>query len=155
MHKTYVFPASLASLPVSWAFCWVIRAVSLTFWPPAVSCTHRFACSVCPGARILLRKLAIQEKEESAVIPKAPEVKKPAMAKPVTRAAGTKTGLQMIKSGVARARQVRVPANVRPERRRRVPPTGRRVTTARSCDLDGVLSGNMPLMASLGCCCCW
>ena len=42
-------------------------------------------------------------------------------------ASGTRTGLKMRKSGVATARPIIDPMKLRPERRSRVPPTGRRV----------------------------
>lgn len=66
------------------------------------------------------------------MIPKAPDVKKPVIAKPMTNAAGTKTGLKITKSSVVIARPMSVASRVSPARRRRVPPTGRRVTNVRT-----------------------
>ena len=54
-------------------------------------------------------------------------------------AAGTRTGLKMKKRGVATARPMSEPTNVRPERSSRVPPTGRKATTARVFEADGPL----------------
>lgn len=73
----------------------------------------------------------------SPVSPKRPEVKNPVRTSPETMAAGTRTGLQMRKIGVATARPRREAARVRPERPRRLPPTGRRVATAMILPLDG------------------
>lgn len=73
--------------------------------------------------------------------PKAPEVANPVTARAKVRAAGTKTGLKMTKSGVATARPMRVPVRMRPARQRRAPPTGKRVTTARTWEVEGPFSG--------------
>lgn len=81
--------------------------------------------------------MRIQERDESPVTPKAPEVKKPATARPTVRVAGTRTGLKRRKTGVATASPIKVPARVMPARQRRVPPTGRRVTIARICVAEG------------------
>ena len=88
--------------------------------------------------------MTIQESEDSAVIPKAPEVRNPVIASARTRAAGTRIGLKITKSGVATVRPMRVPARVRPERTKRMPPTGKRVITARTCEVEGPFSGMKP-----------
>lgn len=77
------------------------------------------------------------DRDERAVIPIAPEERIPVMASPIPIAAGTRTGLKMMNTGVATARPISEPTNVRPERSRRVPPTGRRDTTARILEADG------------------
>ena len=81
--------------------------------------------------------MSIQESDEIPVMPKAPDVKNPVTARPMTIAAGTKTGLHSTNSGVDSARPMSVPANVRPARRRRKPPRGKRVTTAIIFDAEG------------------
>jgi hypothetical protein len=58
---------------------------------------------------------------------KAPYVKNPSTPSPMTRAAGTKTGLKITKSGVATASPISVPTRMRPARKRRVSPTGNKV----------------------------
>ncbi|KAL0356194.1 UNVERIFIED_CONTAM: hypothetical protein Sradi_4066300 [Sesamum radiatum] len=58
-------------------------------------------------------------------MPKAPEVKKPVTARAMVRAAGTKMGLKMTRSGVATARPMMVPVRMRPARQRRTAPRGR------------------------------
>lgn len=81
--------------------------------------------------------MRIQEKDESPVIPKAPEVKNPATARAIVSVAGTITGLKSRKTGVARASPIKVPTRVMPARQTSVPPTGRRVTIARICEAEG------------------
>ena len=81
--------------------------------------------------------MTIHDSDDSAVIPKAPEVRNPVTASPSTRAAGTRIGLKITKSGVATVRPMRVPARVRPEMTKRMPPTGKRVITARICEVEG------------------
>ncbi len=71
------------------------------------------------------------------MIPKAPEVKNPVTAKPMTSAAGTRTGLKITNSGVETARPMSVPTNDTPARKRRKAPMGMRVTTARIFEVEG------------------
>jgi hypothetical protein len=79
------------------------------------------------------------------VTPKAPDVKNPSTPSPMTRAAGTKAGLKITKSGVATASPISVPTRVRPARKRRVPPTGNKVTTAKTWEVEAPFPGrNMP-----------
>ena len=88
--------------------------------------------------------MAIHENEENAVTPKAPDVRNPSTPNPMTRAEGTKTGLKTTKSGVATASPISVPTRLRPERKRRVPPTGNKVTAARTWEVEGPFPGRMP-----------
>lgn len=78
------------------------------------------------------RSPAKRDRSDSPVRPKAPEARKDMTARPMTVATGTMTGLKIMKSGVAMARTVRVPARVILERARRVTLTGRRVRTVRA-----------------------
>lgn len=77
------------------------------------------------------------ESDESPENPKAPEAITPVTARPMVKAAGTITGLKMIKSGAVTARQITVPTKVMLARPRSVPPTGRRVTIARTSEVFG------------------
>ncbi|KAL8112087.1 hypothetical protein AgCh_019694 [Apium graveolens] len=77
--------------------------------------------------------------DENPVSPKALNPRNP------ERASGTKTGLKMIKSSVATARPIRVPIRVIPAKKSRVPLTGRRVTTARTWEVEGVFLGRRDL----------
>lgn len=54
-------------------------------------------------------------------------------------AAGTRTGLKMMKSGVDTASPMTLQRSVRPESASSVPPTGRRARTARTLVVDGPL----------------
>ncbi|KAJ7945829.1 hypothetical protein O6P43_030838 [Quillaja saponaria] len=58
----------------------------------------------------------------------------------MTRSAGIKTGLKITKSGAVMARLTSVPVRVRPARSKRKAPTGKRVTTARTCEEEGPFS---------------
>lgn len=61
----------------------------------------------------------------------------------MSSAAGTRTGLNRRKIGMRRPKPITLAARARPERVRRMPPVGKRVATARACDLVGPLSGRM------------
>jgi hypothetical protein len=77
------------------------------------------------------------------VTPKAPDAKNPNTPKPITRAVGTKTGLKITKTGVVTASPMSVPTRVRPERKRRVPPTDNKVTTAKTWEVEGPFPGRV------------
>lgn len=94
----------------------------------------------------------IQEREDKAVIPNAPDVRNPATANAMVRAAGTRTGLQITKSGVVRVKPISVPVRVSPERTRKKPPIGTPATTARICCLEGPFSWRSPLGSPPGRC---
>lgn len=77
--------------------------------------------------------------DESPVNPKAPELKNPVTARPTTTAAGTRTGLKTINSGVVTASPMTLPMSVKPASASSVPPTGRRTRIARTLVADGPL----------------
>lgn len=73
-------------------------------------------------------------------MPKASEAITPVTARLMASAAGTITGLKMMKSGAVTARHITVPMKVMAARPRRVPPTGRRVAIARTWEVVGALA---------------
>lgn len=81
--------------------------------------------------------MANQAKEEMEVMPKTPDVRKPATARAMNRAAGSKTGLKMTKSGVTTVRLMTVAERVRPTRMRRETPKGTRAARTRTLELEG------------------
>lgn len=135
----------------SWALVWISWPTSLVLWPvySATSSIRFLARSSCsctdPVDPVACRKkLKNHEREDSPVSPKAPDVRNAATARPIVRPAGTRTGLNIRKSGVVTASPIMVPVSVIPASASRVPPTGRSVRTARTWLVEG------PLL-----CCCW
>uniref|UniRef100_A0A0A0KR35 Uncharacterized protein n=1 Tax=Cucumis sativus TaxID=3659 RepID=A0A0A0KR35_CUCSA len=104
-----------------------------------MSCIFLLAMSICSGtvpvARLMYRYT--HDSDDNAVSPNTPDVKNAAMARHIANAAGTITGLKRRNTGVDTARPKSVAARVRPERPRRVPPTGTRVTTAMIFEAEG------------------
>lgn len=80
------------------------------------------------------------ESDERPEISKASEAMTPVTERAIVSAAGTITGLKMMKSGVMTGREITVPMKVMPARPRSVPPTGRRATTVRTWEVVGPLA---------------
>jgi hypothetical protein len=97
--------------------------------------------------RLIIRKfelnhtVAYQLYIKKWVLKHQPEVRKPVTARPMSSAAGTRTGLKRRKTGMRRPKPITLAARARPERVRRMPPVGKSVATAMACDLEGPLSG--------------
>lgn len=73
-------------------------------------------------------------------MPNAPEVKNPATARAMVTTAGTMMGLKRRKTGKETAAPNIVPVKIIPARLRRTPPTGKRVTTASTWEVEGPFS---------------
>ncbi|KAF1875602.1 hypothetical protein Lal_00006232 [Lupinus albus] len=88
----------------------------------------------------MLQKRSRHYKEklsESEVMPHAPDVKNPATAKPMTRAAGTKTGLKNTSNGAETASPIMVTVRVKKAKMRREAPKGTTVEIARIFEVEG------------------
>uniref|UniRef100_A0A161WUT9 Uncharacterized protein n=1 Tax=Daucus carota subsp. sativus TaxID=79200 RepID=A0A161WUT9_DAUCS len=79
-----------------------------------------------------------RERDESPEIPKAWEATTPVTARPMANAAGTMTGLKIMKKGVATMRPVTELMKVMLASPRRVPPSWRRVIIGRTWEIVGL-----------------
>ncbi|KAG1366260.1 hypothetical protein COCNU_13G000500 [Cocos nucifera] len=166
MYRTLTLPSKINGTPppppqqktrfyvraTSWAFSWIPCPTSLASCPTrsTASAIRRFAGSMPSGLRRRqpLTLLTAHDNATSAVIPNAPDATNPVTASPIAIAAGTSTGLKSTNSGVAMASPMTVPVRAMPEKARRMPPMGRRVTTTRTWETEGPFSGRNILMRS-------